>query len=275
MSPSRAPGRAPAIAVVPHRDALAGRSTIAHAVHGRTSVHPGGPRGAVVLTLPRRSGPRPPSRTTEAQQIIKIAKSSSATRGATAPGARESSTAPDSSSTPSTKAGDGKAIGKGKYRSARALYRYFKARGLASRSNPKPGDLVIWGGGTHVGIYIGKGKAISTLTSGVRVHGVHAVRARFTAYLHTGMSKKLDLRQAHRDGQGEGADRRRSARSRSARPAHDGLVNLRRGAGVGKSRIAVRGTTRSLSSSARTRTRAVAGGSRSMRAAAPAGSPSG
>ena len=55
---------------------------------------------------------------------------------------------------------------------------------------PKPGDLVIWGGGSHVGIYIGHGKAISTLTSGVRVHGVHAVTARFTAYLHTGMWKR-------------------------------------------------------------------------------------
>ena len=30
--------------------------------------------------------------------------------------------------------------------------------------NPKIGDLVIWGGGTHIGIYIGSGKAISTLT---------------------------------------------------------------------------------------------------------------
>ena len=53
-------------------------------------------------------------------------------------------------------------------RSARALYRYFKARGLASRTNPKPGDLVIWGYGSHVGIYIGNGKAISTLMNGVR-----------------------------------------------------------------------------------------------------------
>jgi uncharacterized protein YycO len=48
----------------------------------------------------------------------------------------------------------------------------------------------VWGGGTHIGIYIGHGKAISTLTSGVRVHGVHAVTARFTAYLHTGMSTR-------------------------------------------------------------------------------------
>ena len=75
-------------------------------------------------------------------------------------------------------------------RSARALYLNFKARGKASRTNPKVGDLVIWGCGSHVGIYIGNGKAISTLRSGVRVHGVFAVTARFTAYLHTGMSTK-------------------------------------------------------------------------------------
>ncbi len=41
-----------------------------------------------------------------------------------------------------------------------------------------------------MGIYIGHGKAISTLTSGVHVHRVHAVTARFTTYLHTGMWKK-------------------------------------------------------------------------------------
>ena len=47
-----------------------------------------------------------------------------------------------------------------------------------SRTNPKIGDLVIWGAGSHVGIYVGAGKAISTLRNGVRVHGVYAVTAR-------------------------------------------------------------------------------------------------
>ena len=88
-------------------------------------------------------------------------------------------------------AGDLAAIGNGNYRSARSLYDWFRSHGKASRTNPKPGDLVIWGNGSHVGIYIGNGQAISTLTSGVRVHGVFAVTASFTAYLHTGMSGKL------------------------------------------------------------------------------------
>ena len=74
-----------------------------------------------------------------------------------APPAPAPSTARAWSST-RTSAGDLKAIGGGKLRSARALYKYFKAKGLADRKNPKPGDLVIWGGRTHVGIYIGKGR---------------------------------------------------------------------------------------------------------------------
>jgi hypothetical protein len=76
----------------------------------------------------------------------------------------------------------------GGLRSAHGLYAYFRNRGLASRSGGRPGDLVIWGGGSHVGIYLGHGKAISTLTNGVRIHGIFAVRARFTAFLHTRMS---------------------------------------------------------------------------------------
>ncbi len=127
---------------------------------------------------------------TEAQQIIAIARKQIGDpwrHSATGPSAFDCSGLVTYAF---RKAGDIKAIGNGKYRSARALYRYFKARGLADRKNPKPGDLVIWGKGTHVGIYIGGGKAISTLTSGVRIHKIHAVRAAFTAYLHTGMWKK-------------------------------------------------------------------------------------
>jgi hypothetical protein len=75
-------------------------------------------------------------------------------------------------------------------RSAAGYLAYFRHRGLASRTGGKPGDLVVWGGGSHVGIYLGHGKAISTLTNGVRIHGIFAVRARFTAFLHTGLSAK-------------------------------------------------------------------------------------
>jgi cell wall-associated NlpC family hydrolase len=129
-------------------------------------------------------------RTTEAQQIIRIAKRQLGDpwrHGARGPRAFDCSGLVIYAF---KKAGDAKAVGRGRLASARALYHWYRARGLASRHHPKVGDLVIWGGGTHVGIYVGNGKAISTLTSGVRVHRVHAVTARFTTYLHTGMWKK-------------------------------------------------------------------------------------
>ena len=128
--------------------------------------------------------------TTEAQQIIQIAKAQAGDPwryGATGPYAFDCSGLVIYAY---KAAGQGAAIGNGNYRSARALYDWFRSRGLASRTYPKPGDLVIWGSGSHIGIYIGNGMAVSTLTSGVRVHGVTAVTASFTAYLHTGMSTK-------------------------------------------------------------------------------------
>ncbi len=129
-------------------------------------------------------------RTTEAQQIIRIAMRQ---RGDPWRYAARGPRAFDCSGLviyAFKRAGDERAVGRGHLASARALYHWYKARGLASRHHPRVGDLVIWGGGSHVGIYIGHGRAISTLTSGVRVHRVHAVTARFTAYLHTGMWKK-------------------------------------------------------------------------------------
>jgi len=134
----------------------------------------------------------PPAKpkTTEAQQIIRIAKRQIGDpwrHGARGPIAFDCSGLVIYAY---TKAGDSRVIGRGRLASARAMYRYFKAHHQASRSHPRVGDLVIWGRGTHVGIYIGNGKAISTLTRGVRIHRVHAVTARFTAYLHTGMWRK-------------------------------------------------------------------------------------
>jgi hypothetical protein len=76
----------------------------------------------------------------------------------------------------------------GRRMSGYGYYSYFRHRGLASRTGGRPGDLVVWGGGSHIGIYLGNGKAISTLTRGVRIHGIYAVTKRFTAFLHTGFS---------------------------------------------------------------------------------------
>ena len=86
-------------------------------------------------------------------------------------------------------AGDYAVVGSGSYRSAKSLYYWFKKRGLTSTTRAAPGDLVIWGSGSHVGIYIGNGYAVSALTRGVRVHRVSALTAPFTAYLRTGMNR--------------------------------------------------------------------------------------
>ena len=146
--------------------------------------------GAVLFSVAPSTPASAATTTTEAQQIIQIAKRQIGDPwryGADGPGAFDCSGLVRFAY---RQAGDGYVIRAGDLRSAKAIYYYFKRHGKASRYNPRIGDLVIWGYGSHIGIYIGDGKAISTLTNGVRVHGVHAVTARFTAYLHTGMSTK-------------------------------------------------------------------------------------
>ncbi len=128
--------------------------------------------------------------TTEGQRIVRIAKNQVSDPwryGASGPSAFDCSGLVIYAY---KKAGEGQAIRAGTLRSARSMYLDFKARGKTSRTNPRKGDLVVWGGGSHIGIYIGRGKAVSTLRNGVRVHGVFAVTATFTAYIHTGMSTK-------------------------------------------------------------------------------------
>ena len=188
--------------------------------------------GAVILSLAPATTVSAASPTAESQQIIRIAKQQLGDpwrHGAIGPSAFDCSGLVIYAF---TKAGDGKALGGGRLRSARAMYRWFKAHGLASTSNPKPGDLVIWGRGSHVGIYIGGGKAISTLTNGVRIHRVHAVTARFTAYLHTRMSTRFT------NARSAGATKatRPVASTATIRHTRDS-VNLRRGAGVERSRM--------------------------------------
>ena len=80
----------------------------------------------------------------------------------------------------------------GFYRSVGGYFRWFKQRGLVSRTNPRLGDLVVWGSNQHIGIYIGDGKAISTLTTrrGVAIHAVKGyLNIPFKAYLHTNLTR--------------------------------------------------------------------------------------
>jgi cell wall-associated NlpC family hydrolase len=79
---------------------------------------------------------------------------------------------------------EAKVIG-GTRKTAATYMRAFERRGQASRRNGRPGDLVVYGHGSHIGIYIGHGMAISALTSGVRKHGLRRLNVPFTEFLHT------------------------------------------------------------------------------------------
>jgi cell wall-associated NlpC family hydrolase len=79
-------------------------------------------------------------------------------------------------------------IGGGR-KTARGYYDWFRRRGLATRSNPRKGDLVVWGNAKHIGLYVGNGYAISALTSGVARHKVNRINISFTAYLRVKMTR--------------------------------------------------------------------------------------
>jgi cell wall-associated NlpC family hydrolase len=78
----------------------------------------------------------------------------------------------------------------GSQRSSSGLLVWFRSHHKASRSDPRVGDLVVYGysgRASHVGIYVGNGRVISTLMNGVHYHGTFAVQKPFIAYLHTGL----------------------------------------------------------------------------------------
>jgi len=73
-------------------------------------------------------------------------------------------------------------------RSASALYVHFRALHMTSTRDPQLGDLVIFGGGSHVGIYIGAGRVVHAMVSGVAITRINAVYPRFTTYVHLGLT---------------------------------------------------------------------------------------
>ena len=80
---------------------------------------------------------------------------------------------------------------------AREYYRWARERGLLATTNPRVGDLILWGvpgngGIKHMGIYIGnnaRGKpmAVSALTTGVARHRVDGISVKFFSYIHVGL----------------------------------------------------------------------------------------
>jgi peptidoglycan DL-endopeptidase CwlO len=83
------------------------------------------------------------------------------------------------------RAGVSKVLGGG--HSALAMYRWALAHHLASSSRPQIGDVVVYGGGTHVGIYIGRGLVVSALNPrlGIRITALRGLTSRFTTFIHT------------------------------------------------------------------------------------------
>jgi len=73
--------------------------------------------------------------------------------------------------------------------SAQAMLAWGRRHHLTSKVHPKVGDVVIYGNGSHAGIYIGHGLVISALNPrlGIRVTRLRGLTTPFTTFIHTGI----------------------------------------------------------------------------------------
>jgi len=71
---------------------------------------------------------------------------------------------------------------------AAGYMQYFVSRGrfTKSESQAQRGDLVVYNGGEHIGIYLGNGRVISALINpwGVSIHSLHGVHEKVSYFLH-------------------------------------------------------------------------------------------
>jgi hypothetical protein len=77
----------------------------------------------------------------------------------------------------------------GRRLTAYGYYVYFSSRGMASMTDGKRGDLVVYGHDGHIyhiGIYLGNDRVLSALNEdkGVVVHGLYALTNKFKGFLH-------------------------------------------------------------------------------------------
>lgn len=81
----------------------------------------------------------------------------------------------------------------GKRRGATGYLNWFKANGRISHNlaDARPGDILIWGGGHHSGLFIGGNWAISALNKryDIRIHRADPMGLPFTAVLLVPMSR--------------------------------------------------------------------------------------
>jgi cell wall-associated NlpC family hydrolase len=78
----------------------------------------------------------------------------------------------------------------GKRMRAVQYYNWFKARGLIE-TNPSAGergDLVYYSNTAHIGIYLGDGRVLSAMATGVKTHGLQTISSRFVAFLKVNWS---------------------------------------------------------------------------------------
>ncbi len=88
---------------------------------------------------------------------------------------------------------------------ARGYLTRFRRLGRVSRVAPRVGDLVVYSNGGHVGIYVGRGKVVSALLSGVKRHPIRGLNIPFTGFLRVSLTRRTSTvvpastrRKAHR-----------------------------------------------------------------------------
>lgn len=88
-----------------------------------------------------------------------------------------------------TDAGYGSLIGNDRKR-AEGYQSYGQQQGefFTDRSQARRGDLVIYGNGKHIGIYLGNGKVLSAITTGVSITRANALGIPITGYVHPSYS---------------------------------------------------------------------------------------
>lgn len=77
----------------------------------------------------------------------------------------------------------------GGFSSAAGYYHRFRRQGRFSRVAPRVGDIVVYANGGHVGIYVGRGKVVSALLSGVKRHPMRGLNIRFTGILRVSLTR--------------------------------------------------------------------------------------
>jgi cell wall-associated NlpC family hydrolase len=128
----------------------------------------------------------------------------------------------------------------GGFDTAHGYYQRFRRLGRMSRVAPRVGDLVVYNGGGHVGIYVGRGKVISALLSGVKRHPIRGLNIPFTGILRVSLTRTSRVEPArtrrvvHR--RVVIADRRLPVRANPG-PGSSSITTIRRG-----SRVVVHGS---------------------------------